>query len=92
MSCLRKNIGQGIRLVIPSILVLSLLTVGTPASANPATGKHPRRTVSHTSVGHAHRRSEIQCVFRPQVPPVEQGRWQNRQLHDPRFGVGTRHG
>jgi len=41
MSCLRKNIGQGIRLVIPSILVLSLLTVGTPASANPATGSIP---------------------------------------------------
>lgn len=41
MSCLRKNIGQGIRLAIPSILVLSLLTVGTPASANPATGSIP---------------------------------------------------
>lgn len=41
MSCLRKNIGQVIRLVIPSILVLSLLTVGTPASANPATGSIP---------------------------------------------------
>lgn len=41
MPCLRKNIGQGIRLAIPSILVLSLLTVGTPASANPATGSIP---------------------------------------------------
>lgn len=41
MSCLRKNIGQGIRLAIPSILVLSLLTVGTPASANPTTGSIP---------------------------------------------------
>lgn len=41
MSCLRKNIGQGIRLAIPSILILSLLTVGTPASANPATGSIP---------------------------------------------------
>lgn len=91
MSCLRKNIGQGIRLAIPSILVLVASDRRHARIRESGHRKHPRRTVSHISVGHAHRRSEIQCVFRPQVPPVEQGRWQNRQLHDPRFGVGTRH-
>ena len=41
MASLLKNVRQGVRLALPSVLALSLLAVGMPASANPATGSIP---------------------------------------------------
>lgn len=41
MPNLKQDVARSVRLTIPSVLVLALLSVGVPASANPATGSIP---------------------------------------------------
>lgn len=41
MASLKENVQRGVRLATPGMLVLTLLTVGAPASANPVAGSIP---------------------------------------------------